>query len=111
MKSYRGEGRAVTLTAPAALLSGQPLLVGSLFGICGAPAAINEKFGLWTRGEYDGIPKATGQVWTEGQLIYWDDVAKKFTTASTSGNTKIGVATAAAATGATTGRIRLNNGP
>lgn len=110
MKTFRGEGRAIQVTAPADVVSGQPLLVGILFGFCGAAAASGAKVALWTRGEYDGVIKKTGTAWTEGLLIYWDDVDKKLTHASTSGNTKVGVATAAAGSSAATGRVRLNPG-
>lgn len=110
MKNYVGEGKAIYVTAPAIVVSGQLLLVGSLFGFCGAPAASGARVALWTRGEYD-VPKAAGTAWTEGQLIYWDAAAANFATTSTSGHTKVGVATAAAASAATTGRIRLNPGP
>jgi predicted RecA/RadA family phage recombinase len=109
MKVFLGVGDAVNVTATAAVVSGQPLLVGSLFGICGADAAINKKVALWTKGVYD-VPKASG-AWTEGQLIYWDAAALNFTTASTSGHTKVGVAVEAATSGATTGRVRLSGRP
>jgi predicted RecA/RadA family phage recombinase len=107
MKNYLGPGVAVNVPAPAAVKSGDGLLVGTLFGYCGADAALNEIVALHTAGEYKAN-KATGQAWAVGQTVYWDDGAKKVTTASTSGNTKIGVAIVAALSADVTGSIRLN---
>jgi hypothetical protein len=49
-----------------------------------------------------------GEAWTVGQLIYWDSANARCTIISTGGNTKIGVALAAAANPSSTGSIRLN---
>lgn len=107
MKNYLGPGIAVNVPAPAAVKSGDGLLVGTLFGFCGADAALNDNVALYTAGEYK-VNKATGQAWAVGQTAYWDDTAKKVTT-TVGANTKIGVAIAAAATADTTGNIRLNS--
>lgn len=45
--------------------------------------------------EVSDAPKATGEAWTVGQAIYWDNAAKKFTTTS-AGNTACGTALAPA---------------
>lgn len=45
--------------------------------------------------EVSDAPKATGEAWTVGTAIYWDNTNKKFTTTTTS-NTKCGVALAPA---------------
>ncbi len=50
------------------------------------------------------VPKASGQVWDVLQLIYWDDVAKNFTTVVTS-NTLAGVVVSDAASADTEGVI------
>ena len=49
---------------------------------------------------FQGVPKATGQTWTAGQNLYWDNTAKNFTTTSTS-NTLVGIAANAQASGDT----------
>lgn len=51
--------------------------------------------------EVSGAAKATGEAWTVGQAIYWDNTAKKFTTTA-SGNTKCGYALEPALSAATT---------
>jgi predicted RecA/RadA family phage recombinase len=111
MKNFLGWGRAVYVTAPAAVKSGDPLLVGALFGFCGADAAINTKVALHVKGEFSASPKLAGTAWTEGLAIFWDNADKRFTTTSTSGNTRIGVAIEAAASADTIGKIRLNGRP
>jgi hypothetical protein len=42
------------------------------------------------------LPKVSAQAWAVGQAIYWDNVARNCTAVG-SGNSRIGVATAAAA--------------
>lgn len=109
MKNYVGEGKTVYVTAPYAVASGQWLKVGSMFGICGAPAAIGTRVALWVEGEYS-VTKVGSQAWAEGVKVYWDDSAKAFTSTNVSGSTAAGVATVATGAGAseTAGVIRLS---
>lgn len=112
MKNYVAPGKTLTLAAPYVLTSGQGALVGTVFGVAATDIANG------VRGEFDvvgvfDLTKATGQAWTEGATLYWDNTAKNVTTTSTS-NTKIGVALAndaigtMAASADTVGRVRLN---
>jgi predicted RecA/RadA family phage recombinase len=96
----------LTLTAPYALTSGQGLLVGSIFGVASADAAISTEVEALTEGVFT-LTKATGAAWTVGALIYWDNAARNCTT-TVATNKLIGVAQAAAASGDTTGNVRLN---
>jgi len=50
--------------------------------------------------------KETGTAWTVGQIIYWDDSAKKLTHTATS-NTRAGICPVAAASGDATGHVDL----
>ena len=106
MKNFLMEGKTLTLTAPYALTSGQGLLVGSLFGVASADAAISTEVEALTDGVFT-LTKATGAAWTVGALIYWDNAARNCTT-TVATNKLIGVAQAAAASGDTTGNVRLN---
>jgi len=107
MKVFVQPGDVLTLTAPAGgVVSGTAYLIGGLVVVAEATAAATEKFPARTAGVYT-LAKATGQTWAEGAKLYWDDTAKKFTTTSTS-NTFAGHAVAAAATGDTTGQVRLH---
>lgn len=106
MKTLISDGKTVNVTAPYAVASGAGCLVGSLFGVAQDAAAISTTVTLAMTGVFT-LAKTTGAAWTEGALIYWDDTNKKcITTAST--NKLIGVAVAAAASGDTTGQVRLN---
>lgn len=107
MKNFIGVGNRVTLTATAAVTSGQPVLLGSLFGIAENAAAIGDPLVLVLNGIFD-LTKTASQAWTVGQLIYWD-VATSRVTSTVATNKLIGVAVLAVGGGAgeTTGRVRL----
>ena len=103
-------GNTVTLTAPAGdVVAGTLYLIGKLLVLAKTSAAEGEEFEGATNGVFEEAPKATGQSWTEGAKLYWDDTNKRTTNVATS-NTLIGVATEAVAGGAgdTIGRVRLN---
>ncbi|WP_099827978.1 DUF2190 family protein [Oceaniglobus indicus] len=108
MKNYVQPGNIITLTAPYAVTSGDGLLVGSIFGIASADAALNDPVEAALTGVFD-LTKVGSQAWTVGAKVYWDDTNKRTTSVATS-NTLIGVATEAVAGGAgdTVGRVRLN---
>lgn len=106
MKNFLQEGDVVSVAAPAAVTSGKGVLVGTMFGVATADAASGATVAIKTNGVVS-LDKATGQSWTVGAAIYWDNSAKNCTTTTTS-NTKIGVAIAAAASADTVGSVRLN---
>ena len=108
MKNFIAIGNVITVAAPAAVNSGDLVLVGSLFGVAAADAASGTDVQLNTGGVYD-LPKAASQAWTVGAKVYWYNTAKVATT-TTSGNTLIGVATVPVdgAAGSIIGRVRLN---
>lgn len=105
MKNFIQDGDTITVVAPYAVASGAGCLVGSLFGVAVSDALINAEVEIKTTGVFD-MAKATGAAWTVGARIYWDDTAKNCTT-TVGTNKLIGVATAAAASGDTVGRVRL----
>ena len=109
MKNFVQSGVNVTLTAPYALTSGQGALVGSLFGVASTDLANGASGEFVTQGVFD-LTKATGEAWTVGAKVYWDNGNRRVTTTA-SGNTLIGVALAVAASGATVGRVRLGWAP
>ncbi|MBF0437449.1 MAG: DUF2190 family protein [Magnetococcales bacterium] len=105
MKNWILSGDTVTVVAPAAVNSGEGLMVGSLFGVAVSTAAINENVEISTTGVVD-LPKASGAI-TQGAKIYWDNTAKNVTT-TVGTNTLIGCAIVAAAVGDAIARVRLN---
>ena len=105
MKNWVQPGITVTVIAPVAVNSGDGLLVGALFGVATATAAISTNVEMITVGVVD-LPKAAVAI-TQGAKLYWDNTAKTLTTTAT-GNTMVGCAIVAAAVGDSTVRMRLN---
>jgi predicted RecA/RadA family phage recombinase len=95
----------VTITAPSALTSGQPLLVGGMFGVVGASAASGAKAVLYRRGVFT-ITKLTTDDVTAGAKLYWDNGNSRLTTTAGS-NVLVGYARDAAGTSATTVNVVL----
>jgi predicted RecA/RadA family phage recombinase len=104
-RTFIQPGDTITLIAPRALNPGDGVLVGALFGIALSTAASGANIETRTRGVWD-VAKAAGAV-TQGQKLYWDNAAFNVTTTA-GGNTIIGVATQAAASGDATARVKLN---
>lgn len=112
MKNYIQPGHKLTLTAPSGgVVSGGGYVIGSLLVF--AESTVAE--GLPFVGLTDGVVEAgktTGQVWAEGEKLFWNDTTKKFTDTTGSGFfIEAGVAVAAALTGDTTGLVKLSARP
>lgn len=107
--NYVQEGNHVTVAAPYALSSGGGALVGSLFGVAIADALNGATTVLATEGVWTLTAEGagSGQAIAVGAAVYWDNTNKRCT-ATSSGNTKIGVATVAKVTTDTTVTVRLN---
>lgn len=106
MKNFVQEGDILTVTAPAAILSGAGVQIGAIFGIAqtdaasGTPVAIKRK-GVFTHA------KTSAEAWTIGAKIYWDATNKVFTTTAST-NTLVGTAAAAASNPSATGTVLLD---
>lgn len=102
------DGARPTVVAPAAVSSGDLVLVGTMFGIALTDAASAANVVIQT-GVAADIPKtnAASMSMAAGAVVYWDNTGKKATTSATS-NTKIGVALAAVSNTAETVNVRLN---
>lgn len=114
MKNFLSPGHAVTVPAPAAVKSGDGVLVGSLFGVANADADNGDNVVLSTSGVFI-LPKKSAQAWTVGAPIYWDDENGEATTAADDGGTptatafvQIGHAVATASNPSATGTVRLS---
>jgi len=72
MKNYVQPGHVVTVTAPAGgVTSGDPILVGSLFGVCATDADAGAPVELAVSGVFE-IPAADGATFAEGAAVYFD---------------------------------------
>ena len=103
--NYVQPGDTITLIAPRAVAAGAGVLVGALFGVALSPAAQGAPVECRHEDVFD-LAKATGQAWTQGAKIYWDNTAFNCTT-SASGTTLIGAAMQAQASGDIVGRVLL----
>ena len=106
MKNFVQPGEAITVPAPAAVKSGDLVIVGSLFGVAETDADSGADVALNTSGVFT-LGKVSAQAWTVGARIYWDGTAGNATTTA-SGNTLIGHAISAAANPSATGNVRLS---
>lgn len=104
-RNFVQPGETLTLTAPRNLASGDGFMVGGIFAVALAAAAVGTPVEARRVGVFD-LTKATGAAWTAGQKLYWDNAA--FNVTSTAGaNALIGAAAQAAASGAAIGRVLL----
>jgi predicted RecA/RadA family phage recombinase len=101
MRNFIQQGVNITVTAPANVLSGDGVLVGSLFGVAATHAQEGQQVECTTTGVF-ALP---GSGLTQGQKAYWDDT-NKVVTGTASGNHLIGHAIADAANGLV--RVRLS---
>lgn len=107
MKNFVQDGDALTVPAPADVLSGALVISGVLAGVAAHGALSGEDVLIETEGVFD-LAKTSVQAWTVGTAIYVIPATGLCTTATTAGNLLIGVAVAAAANPSSTGRVRLN---
>lgn len=105
MQNYKQAGEIMTVPAPAAVASGDFVVVGAFFGVAQAAAASGADVNIVREGVFT-LPKATGTAWTKGDKLYWDAGASKFTKTA-GGNLAVGVAAADAASGDTTGDVSI----
>lgn len=94
MKNFIQPGDALDCVAPSGgVVSGRPVIIGSLIGVASVTAAEGASFVLQRTGVYR-LPKTQAQAWTQGAKIYW--TSGNLATTTSSGNTLIGIAAAAA---------------
>lgn len=101
--NYVQPGKVLPLTAPAAVTSGLTYKVGSLIVVAMCSADSGAEFQGATEGVFT-LVKATGSAWTEGELLYWDASASKWTDVAED-NTLAGYAAAAAGSSDATGKV------
>ncbi len=105
MKNFLGHSSDQMLTAPVALASGAGALIGAIFGVAKMNVAQGARGPFCLTGKFD-LPK-DGNAIAEGARVYWDNT-NKVVTATSAGNTLIGVCTLAALAATTTAHVRLN---
>lgn len=106
MKNYIQPGNNITVAAPAAVASGEGVLIGDLFGVANGDAANGETVVLSTVGVFT-LPKAATDVVTVGASLYWDSAEGELTVTAT-GNTFVGHAVTAAGNPSAAVAVRLS---
>lgn len=107
MKNMRSPcGEVLTVAAPYDRLTGEALLLGKIFGVCTFDVTSGDDVTIHTEGVYCLMVKDSSS-FAVGDYVYWNNTNKEFTSTS-SGNTKVGVATEVALTGDTTMTLKLN---
>ena len=99
-------GDVITIPAPAAVASGEPVIAGDIKGIAAGAAASGQPVDVNTSGVWD-LSKVSANAFALGAKVYWDASAK-LATSTASGNTLIGVAVAAAGASTASVRVRLS---
>lgn len=104
-KSYIQKGHTLTLVAPAAVKSGDVVIVGGIIGVAQFDALQNAEVEVQVECVHV-LPKATPLVLAQGAAAYWDAGAKKIT-ATVGANFLLGTVTETAGTDATTVSVKL----
>ena len=107
MKNFVQHGDMVTITASAAIKSGDLVRVNSLVGVAAQNGASGDKVEIKTAGVFD-LAKTSAQAWSAGNPIYAVAATNVLTNVPGTGNYLVGVAVADAANPSSTGRVRLN---
>lgn len=107
--NYIQEGKALNYTPSGAdVASGDFLVVGTIGAIAKTDIADGKTGAVHICGVFS-VAKASGAAVTQGAKLYWNSTNSNLTTTA-SGNTLVGVAAAAAASGDATVPLLLNVG-
>jgi predicted RecA/RadA family phage recombinase len=104
MKNYIEDGSTITVAAPAAVNSGDLVVVGKLVGVATFTAAIGVPVAVKVTGVFE-LPKVSAEAWTVGAPINWLVGTKQATVGA---GQLIGYASEPAANPSSVGRVRLN---
>lgn len=104
MQNYVHRGETLTLTAPYAVLSGGGVKVGNIFGVAVNTQNLGDSMEAVVTGVFD-LAK-DGSTYSQGDLVYWDNV-NKVGTSTVGSNLLIGAAELAQLTGDVTVRVKL----
>jgi predicted RecA/RadA family phage recombinase len=104
MTNFIKSGDNLTLAAPYNVLSGGGFKVGNVFGVAANDTLQGADVECDVEGVYDLAKDSS--TFSQGDLAYWDDVAKAVTS-TVGANLLIGAVEIAAATGAATVRVNL----
>lgn len=105
MLNFVQPGDTLTIPAPAAIVSGAVVIAGKIVGIAAGTAESGKPVDVATVGVFE-LPKVGADAFTLGADVYWD-AEDDLATVTSSGNTRLGVAVAAAGAGVASVNVRL----
>lgn len=103
---YQDDERYIDFTAGSSIAAGDVVLIGTLVGVAVNDIGSGATGVVDTKGIYV-VPAVNTAAFSVGDVLYWDNVAKKATKTST-GNTRMGVCVIAKAEAGTTCYVLLN---
>lgn len=106
MRNMVQKGENLTVPSPAAVASGDVVVIGSLYGVAAGDAEEGADLDLVTTGVYT-LPKVSALAINIGDRIYFDTTSK-LVNKTASGNTLIGIAVSNAANPSGAVNVRLN---
>ncbi len=108
MKNHVQPGKMMTVVAAAAVVSGEGVVAGDLFGVAAGSAAIGEQVEVALQGVYK-LKKATGagSGHVQGTKVYWDAAGKQVTESDGGGANKFAGYSFAGAADADTSELVL----
>jgi predicted RecA/RadA family phage recombinase len=106
MRNHVQKGENITIPSPAAVASGDLVVVGALYGVAAGDADTGGDLDVVTVGVFD-LPKVSALAINLGDKVYFDS-SSKLVSKTASGNTYIGVAVTAAVNPSATVNVRLN---
>ena len=110
--SYVGEGKTLNYVAGGTIAVGDILVVGDTVGVALVAGVSGDVIAMAIEGVFT-VAKTTGTAWVQGDAIDWDASASEFHKGVTpaSGDVVLcGIASAAAASAAATGTLKLLGG-
>lgn len=100
------DGRTIDYTPGSAVAAGDVILLQKMLGVAAIDIAANTLGALMVHGVHS-IAKVTGETWTTGQILYWDNSVKKLTT-TVGSNVACAKAWADQLSGDTSGLAKIN---
>ena len=106
MNNFIQPGKNLTVTAPAALTSGDPVMIGGvLFGVAAKTVASGAAVEIATEGVYS-LPKDTALAISIGDRLFWDS-GNSWLDKTAAAQVCVGIAVSAQASADTTVRVKL----
>lgn len=113
MPRYEGEGQIIHVTLGGTVAEGDIDEIGDkVIGLALAAGVSGDVIAYAISGRWNGVPKAAGTAWAQGDVLDWDASATAFekdATLGTGDKGNMAIAAEAAGSAATTGDVIITN--